>query len=112
MFLAGLQQFLGVTGDVIPGEPRVRSVRGQGQRFTVMDSSADPMIRLDHVTKEFPGGTVAVDDLDMAIGRGEICAPRRAFRLRQDDHHADDQLADRPHRGTVLVGGSTSPAST
>jgi len=39
-----------------------------------MDSTADPMIRLDHVTKRYPDGTVAVNDLSLAIARGDICA--------------------------------------
>ena len=70
-----------------------------------MDSSADPMIRLDHVTKEFPGGTVAVDDLDMAIGRGEICAlvgPSGCGKT--TTMRMINRLID-PTAGTVLVGG-------
>ncbi|MBI2708222.1 MAG: ABC transporter ATP-binding protein [Actinobacteria bacterium] len=31
------------------------------------------MIRLDHVTKRYPGGSVAVDDLTLEVGEGELC---------------------------------------
>ena len=37
-----------------------------------MDSSADPMIRLDAVTKRYPDGTVAVDDLSLDVPAGDI----------------------------------------
>ena len=37
---------------------------------------------------------------------------RRAVRLRQDDHHADDQPADRAHRGASCSTARTSHAST
>jgi len=30
------------------------------------------MIRFDHVTKQYPGGTVAVDDLELEAPTGEI----------------------------------------
>lgn len=39
-----------------------------------MDQTADPMISLRSVTKRYPDGTVAVNDLSMDIARGEICA--------------------------------------
>ena len=31
------------------------------------------MIRLEHLTKRFPGGAIAVDDLDLAVDEGEVC---------------------------------------
>ncbi len=37
-----------------------------------MDATADTMIRLEGVGKRFPDGTVAVDDLDLDVARGEI----------------------------------------
>ena len=37
-----------------------------------MDASAEPMIRLSGVGKRFPDGTVAVDDLDLDVARGEL----------------------------------------
>lgn len=37
-----------------------------------MDSSADPMIRLDGVTKRYPDGTVAVDHLTLDVPAGEV----------------------------------------
>lgn len=39
-----------------------------------MDQTADPMISLRSVTKRYPDGTIAVNDLSMDIARGEICA--------------------------------------
>ncbi|TXI55307.1 MAG: ATP-binding cassette domain-containing protein [Mycobacterium sp.] len=39
-----------------------------------MDGNADPMIRLAQVSKQYGDGTVAVHDLDLEIGLGEICA--------------------------------------
>lgn len=39
-----------------------------------MDVTADPMIVLDNVRKEYPNGTVAVDSLSLEVKRGEICA--------------------------------------
>ena len=37
-----------------------------------MDDTADPMIRLEGVSKRFPDGTVAVEPLDLSVPRGEI----------------------------------------
>jgi osmoprotectant transport system ATP-binding protein len=37
-----------------------------------MDRSEEPMIRLEHVTKRFADGTVAVDDLDFAVDKGDV----------------------------------------
>jgi osmoprotectant transport system ATP-binding protein len=37
-----------------------------------MDRTAEPMIRLDAVTKRYPDGTVAVDDLDLDVASGEL----------------------------------------
>ena len=56
---------------------------------------ANPMIRLEGVTKRYADGTVAVDELDLDVRRGEICVPGRSVRLRQDHDDADDQPADR-----------------
>jgi osmoprotectant transport system ATP-binding protein len=39
-----------------------------------MDRTAEPMIRLDGVTKRYPDGTVAVDELDLDVARGELVA--------------------------------------
>ena len=38
-----------------------------------MNASEDPAIVLSGVRKQYPDGTVAVHDLDLEIGRGEIC---------------------------------------
>ena len=37
-----------------------------------MDASAEPMIRLSGVSKRYDDGTVAVDDLDLDVARGEL----------------------------------------
>ena len=37
-----------------------------------MDATAEPMIRLEGVSKRFPDGTVAVEQLDLSVPRGEI----------------------------------------
>lgn len=37
-----------------------------------MDSNADPMIRLDHVSKRYRDGTVAVDELSLEVPPGEV----------------------------------------
>lgn len=39
-----------------------------------MDATADPAITLEKATKRYPDGTVAVHELSMTVGRGEICA--------------------------------------
>jgi osmoprotectant transport system ATP-binding protein len=38
-----------------------------------VDATADPMIRLERVTKRYPDGTVAVHELDLDVQRGEVC---------------------------------------
>jgi osmoprotectant transport system ATP-binding protein len=37
-----------------------------------VDASEDPMIRLDHVGKRYPDGTVAVDDLSLDVSAGDV----------------------------------------
>ena len=39
-----------------------------------MDRTADPMISLEQARKQYPDGTVAVHDLTLEVGQGEICA--------------------------------------
>ena len=56
------------------------------------------MISLLDVTKNYPDGTVAVDDLTLEVADGEICALVGPLGLRQDHHDADDQPADRADR--------------
>ena len=38
-----------------------------------MDATADPMIRLDGVGKKYPDDTVAVHELTLEVGSGEVC---------------------------------------
>ncbi len=38
-----------------------------------MDATADPMIRLERVSKRYADGTVAVHELDLEVRAGEIC---------------------------------------
>jgi osmoprotectant transport system ATP-binding protein len=40
----------------------------------VSDRTAEPMIRLDAVTKRYPDGTVAVDELSLDVAAGEVLA--------------------------------------
>ena len=37
-----------------------------------MDGTQEPMIRLDHVSKRFGDGTVAVGDLSLDVAPGEV----------------------------------------
>lgn len=70
-----------------------------------MDATANPMIRLDHVSKKYPDGTLAVDDLSMAVAVGEICAlvgPSGCGKT--TTMRMINRLAD-PTDGTVSVGG-------
>src|SRR5918997_5823846 len=41
-------------------------------REAAVDAPGDPMIELDGVSKRFPDGTVAVEELDLSVPRGEI----------------------------------------
>ena len=70
-----------------------------------MDATANPMIRLDHVSKKYPDGTLAVDDLSMSVAAGEICAlvgPSGCGKT--TTMRMINRLAD-PTDGTVSVGG-------
>ena len=57
------------------------------------------MIRLDGVGKQYPDGTVAVHDLDLEVRRGELIALLGPVGLRQVDHAADGEPADRADVG-------------
>ena len=60
--------------------------------------TAETMIRLEDLTKVFPAQEeAAVDDLSLEIYEGDR-GPGRAFRVRQDHDHEDDQ----PHHRTDL----------
>ena len=50
-------------------------------------------IELEHVTKAYAGGVVAVDDVSLAIARRRVHRPRRPVRLRQVDAAAHDRRA-------------------
>ena len=56
------------------------------------------MIEFRGVTKRYPDGTVAVDELDLDGGRGQDHGVRRPVGLRQDHVAADDQPDDRADR--------------
>jgi osmoprotectant transport system ATP-binding protein len=63
------------------------------------------MIRLDNASKRYPDGTVAVHDLSLAVGRGEICAlvgPSGCGKT--TTMRMINRLAE-PTGGRVLVGG-------
>ena len=53
------------------------------------------MIRFDAVTKQYPDGTVAVDELDAHRAHGQDHRARRPVGLRQDHQPADGQPDDR-----------------
>ncbi len=57
------------------------------------------MITFENVTKKYPDGTVAVDDLTLEVPEGTLDRVRRTVRLRQDHVDADDQPDDRPDVG-------------
>ena len=65
------------------------------------------MIRFDQVTKRYPDGTVAVDDLEPGGADRPDHRPGRSLRLRQDHVAADDQPDDRADR--AARSGSTTP---
>ena len=66
------------------------------------------MIEFEDVTKRYPDGTVAVDNLVAADPEQRDHRARRAVRLRQDHLAADDQPDDRAHGRA----GSRSTART
>ncbi len=51
---------------------RMRSVACQNGQLSVVAVTLGRMIRFDRVTKTYPGGTVAVDDLTLEVPRGRI----------------------------------------
>ncbi|MCB0916335.1 MAG: ATP-binding cassette domain-containing protein [Actinobacteria bacterium] len=70
-----------------------------------MDHTADPMIRLDNASKQYPDGTVAVHELTMDVRPGEICAlvgPSGCGKT--TTMRMINRLAE-PTGGRVLVGG-------
>ena len=70
------------------------------------------MIEFRGVTKRFPDGTVAVDELDLDRRRREDHGLRRPVRLRQDHLAADDQPHGRADRGHDPVDGKDVSAPT
>jgi len=70
-----------------------------------LDVTADPMISIRNASKQYAGGTLAVDDLSMDVGRGEICAlvgPSGCGKT--TTMRMINRLAD-PTSGDVLVAG-------
>ena len=61
-----------------------------------------PVLRFDHVSKQYPGGLVALDDVDFSVETGEMlfvtghCGAGKSTLLKLI------QLAERPSRGAVL----------
>ena len=64
------------------------------------------MIRFDSVTKTYPDGTVAVDELDLDVAVRADHGARRSVRLRQDHLPAHDQPDDRAD--VAAASGSTT----
>jgi hypothetical protein len=66
--------------------------------------TAETMIRLEDLTKTFPGqDEPAVDDLSMDIYEGEIVVPGRPVGVRQDHDDEDDQPDHRAIRRKDLL---------
>ena len=62
-------------------------------------------VSFDHVTKVFPGATVAVDDLTLDVADGEFLILVGPSRLRQDDGAADGRRASRRSApATIAIG--------
>ena len=62
-------------------------------------------IQLEHVTKAFAGGVVAVDDVSLEIARRRVHGPRRPVGLREVDAAAHDRRASRRSRtGAISIG--------
>ena len=59
------------------------------------------MIEFRSVTKQFPDGTVAVDDFSLVIPSRKTTVLRRLLRLRQDHAAAHDQPHGRPDRAAT-----------
>ena len=73
------------------------------QRLLTSPGLETGMIRLERVTKVFPGSSVpAVDQVTMEVPAGEICVLLGPSGLRQDDDHEDGQPADRADLGRDL----------
>jgi osmoprotectant transport system ATP-binding protein len=76
-----------------------------------LDATADPMIRLDHVAKRYPDGTVAVEELSLDVPPGEIavlvgpsgCGKTTTMRM-------VNRLVE-PTSGRILVGGEDVTAA-
>ncbi|WP_212993564.1 hypothetical protein [Actinoplanes auranticolor] len=55
------------------------------------------VVRLEHLTKVFPGGTTAVEDLTLTVADGEFLVLRAAY------------FFD-PHTGEAIAAGAAEPA--
>ena len=49
------------------------SVEGAPRKQGVITGSATPILKLDHITKRFPG-VLAVDDVSISVHQGEVVA--------------------------------------
>ena len=56
-------------------------------------------IEVEHLTKIFPGGIKAVDDISFDVDEGEMWGFLSTQQTREDHHHPDDNHARRPDLG-------------
>ena len=61
-----------------------------------------PVLRFDHVSKQYPGGLVALDDVDFSVQTGEMLFVTGHFGAGKSTLLKLIQLAERPSRGAVL----------
>ncbi|MCT2593508.1 ABC transporter ATP-binding protein [Streptomyces sp. N2-109] len=64
-----------------------------------------PVVRLDHVTRAYPGGVTALDDVSLYIDHGEFVAIAGPSGSGKSTMLNMIGTLDRPSRGRVLVGG-------
>jgi cell division transport system ATP-binding protein len=61
-----------------------------------------PVLRFDHVSKQYPGGLVALDDVDFSVETGEMLFVTGHSGAGKSTLLKLIQLAERPSRGAVL----------
>ena len=64
-----------------------------------------PLIQFFHVSKQYPGGQAALDDVTLRHPARAVRLPDRRERRRQDDAAADDLPRGGADRGQIVVNG-------
>ena len=98
----------------MPDQTTTTSVTAQPGASGDPGTGTDAMIRLEGLTKSFPGQAVpAVDDLDLAVPTARSSCSSGPSGLRQDHDAEDDEPADRAdQRAHPARRRATSPTST